>query len=158
MTDLDPTGGTLASGRRDVESCRACESTALSWTRTIPDHEYAVAAYTRYARCTRCASISQVPMPDVSDLTAFYPDTYHSLHGDSRLQRIRNDLRIQRLRALVFRERWGSNILGRWVLGPLFFADIDSGTGNTIATWDSRTIQRMPTRSMSRAGSSSPFW
>ena len=40
-------------------------------------------------------------MPGVSELTAFYPDTYHSLHGDSRIQRIRNDLRIRRMRALT---------------------------------------------------------
>jgi fatty acid desaturase len=33
----------------------------------------------------------------------------------------------------VFRERWASNVLGRWVLGPLFFADFD---GYRKRHWD----------------------
>jgi SAM-dependent methyltransferase len=100
MPDQDLADVRIVPVERGSESCPACESTAFSWTRTVPDHEYAVKGATTYACCSRCGSIYQAPMPEVSELAAYYPDTYHTLHGDGRLQRIRDGFRVRRLRAL----------------------------------------------------------
>jgi SAM-dependent methyltransferase len=67
-------------------------------------------------------------MPDMSELTAFYPASYHSLHGDSRLQGIRNDLRIRRLRSLATG------------MGPIL--DYGCGDGSFLM----RAAERMPGR------------
>ena len=61
MTGLEPTGGTIASASRGAGRAQLARRQPSLGTRTIPDHEYALAGRTTYACCTRCSSISQVP-------------------------------------------------------------------------------------------------
>lgn len=67
----------------------------------VPDHEYGVPFVATYARCERCGTEAQAPMPDDATLASFYPPTYHSMRADGLLVRMRNDVRWKRLASLL---------------------------------------------------------
>jgi len=81
--------------------CPACGARGLGERRSVPDHEYGLAHRACYTRCGACASEFQTPMPDLAALASWYPPSYHSMGGGSRLLEIRHDLRLRRLGRLL---------------------------------------------------------
>ena len=84
-----------------AETCPACGRAGRVTVRTVPDHEYGLAHRVRYATCADCESEYQTPMPTLGELADFYPSDYHSMQGGGFLQRLRDTLRLRRLRRLL---------------------------------------------------------
>src|SRR5262245_9343602 len=81
--------------------CPGCESSEASNICPIPDHEYGLVTLARYAHCDICQTAFQVPMPSEVELSAFYPANYHSMSGGGVLMRLRHELRMRRLKAVL---------------------------------------------------------
>jgi SAM-dependent methyltransferase len=81
--------------------CPACGSFERSAFLPVDDFEYRVGYLASYASCSKCQSVYQVPMPTPETLASFYPASYHSMLPRGRLSRLRNRLRLRRLRALI---------------------------------------------------------
>ena len=64
----------------------------------VEDHEYRIPYTALYVSCGACGSAHQVPMPSPEILSSFYPENYHSQVGKGTLGRIRNALRLGRLK------------------------------------------------------------
>jgi SAM-dependent methyltransferase len=86
---------------RTAVGCPACGGLVESEAIEIPDHEYGLEQLARYAECQACGTIFQNPMPDVSELTKFYPPDYHSMTHGGLLNSVRNEMRIRRLTKLA---------------------------------------------------------
>lgn len=91
----------LASNRSASNSCPACGALANHEGTAVPDHEYGLSYVARYIECRVCGTLFQEAMPTISELAAFYPSDYHSMTHAGWLNRIRNDLRIRRLKGLL---------------------------------------------------------
>jgi hypothetical protein len=93
-------------GRKDTEaleasiSCPACEGTNMRGTVQVPDHEYGVDYVATFESCRDCRTEFQRPMPSGGQLSSFYPPNYHSM-ADGGFLRLRHEMRIRRLRALL---------------------------------------------------------
>jgi SAM-dependent methyltransferase len=81
-------------------NCPACGARDIVSEIAVPDHEYGVDHVARYATCSGCASLYQRPMPGTDELASFYPPDYHSMTGQGALDRVRDDMRLRRLRAI----------------------------------------------------------
>lgn len=83
-----------------ITVCPACNATNQSEIVKIPDHEYGLTEVARFAKCAGCGTLFQFPMPDGTSLARFYPSDYHSMTHAGFLSRIRNGMRLRRLRKL----------------------------------------------------------
>lgn len=81
--------------------CPACGARAILSRRTVADHEYGLNYLAAYACCGNCKSLFQIPMPSVSELSCFYPESYHSMHGNNLLARLKSRLRIARIKSCI---------------------------------------------------------
>lgn len=81
--------------------CPACEAVDVNCTYTVADHEYGLAYKAEYLFCNGCGTLSQYPMPDISQLAQFYPHGYHSFGGNNCLARLRHRQRIKKLEPLI---------------------------------------------------------
>jgi trans-aconitate methyltransferase len=81
--------------------CPACQSETIQSLFTVPDHEYNLDYLAQYARCWECSSFFQSPMPDLNQLSRFYPATYHSFDINSILGKLKHRQRLRRLRSLI---------------------------------------------------------
>ena len=84
--------------------CPACDAPVTSSPTKIPDREYGISWVASYALCSECGSCFQAPMPQVSQLSDFYPAGYHSFGRAGVLTRIRFDMRIRRLRSFAMQQ------------------------------------------------------
>src|SRR5262245_54988416 len=88
------------SARRDgVPPCPACETREAMRVVDVLDHEYAMPYVAHYVHCGACATVYQHPMPNETDLSGFYPASYHSMTDGGRLMDARRAMRVKRLRA-----------------------------------------------------------
>jgi SAM-dependent methyltransferase len=67
----------------------------------VPDREYGLERVATYVTCAGCGTLYQQPMPDTSELPAYYPAEYHSQVGQGPLGRLRHDVRLRRLTTLA---------------------------------------------------------
>jgi SAM-dependent methyltransferase len=81
--------------------CPACQSEAIQDLFAVPDHEYNLEYQAQYARCWECSSFFQSPMPDLNQLSRFYPATYHSFDTNSMLGKLKHRQRLRRLRSFI---------------------------------------------------------
>jgi SAM-dependent methyltransferase len=81
--------------------CPACQQECDTLGAEIPDHEYGLSNRAYYVECASCGTVFQSPMPGLEELATYYPADYHSMTHSGFLNRVRNDLRIRRLRALA---------------------------------------------------------
>lgn len=97
----DPRLCTLPLDPRLWSPCPACGSQPQgpASEHSIPDHEYGLPGFTRYADCRACGSTSQRPMPDEAQLLRAYPPGYHSQTRGGLLRRVRHELRLRHLLA-----------------------------------------------------------
>jgi SAM-dependent methyltransferase len=93
--------GASAAIAAGYAACPACGSPEVAAARRIPDHEYGIAFEAEYARCGRCGSEYQMPMPASEQLAAWYPPQYHSMQGRGWLGRLRHGVRYRRVRKLL---------------------------------------------------------
>jgi 2-polyprenyl-3-methyl-5-hydroxy-6-metoxy-1,4-benzoquinol methylase len=92
----------LTEAKTSVQTkCPACESETVQSRFAVPDHEYNLAYQAQYARCRECSSYFQSPMPDLNQLSGFYPANYHSFDTDSILSKLKHRQRLRRLRSFV---------------------------------------------------------
>ncbi len=90
-------------GRSEVLTvcCPACGAPEASPPIGVPDREYGLERVARYVTCAGCGTLYQQPMPDTSELPAYYPAEYHSQVGQGPLGRLRHDVRLRRLTTLA---------------------------------------------------------
>jgi len=81
--------------------CPACGSNEVIGQHLVEDYEYRIAYQAFYSVCGQCRSLFQTPMPAPETLSSFYPDHYHSQTNQGMLNRIRNLLRLSRLRPFL---------------------------------------------------------
>lgn len=81
--------------------CPACRQGMPVRPLEIPDHEYEIPFRACYSQCDGCGSLYQTPMPTMAELASFYPRDYHSYTSAGLLTRIRLDMRIRRVAALL---------------------------------------------------------
>src|ERR1700722_4341 len=81
--------------------CPGCDSADVADGIRVPDHEYGLSYVPRYKECGACGTLFQDPMPTLVELACFYPPDYHSMTHGGLLSRIRNRIRIRRLRKLL---------------------------------------------------------
>ena len=67
----------------------------------VPDHEYGVDYVATFESCRDCRTEFQRPMPSGDQLSSFYSANYHSMADGGFLLRLRHEMRIRRLRALL---------------------------------------------------------
>ena len=67
----------------------------------MPDHEYGLPHVVTYRRCDDCGSLSQDPMPNLRELSAYYPANYHSFGPRSPLASLKHRARLERIRSLL---------------------------------------------------------
>jgi len=101
-------GSAVSQMEGQVANCPACCNAAVPGLLKIPDREYGLDYLAAYACCEKCQTLYQSPMPDGKQLLSFYPANYHSMTDGGLLLRMRHDMRINRLKALV---KSGDNIL-----------------------------------------------
>jgi SAM-dependent methyltransferase len=82
-------------------NCPACHSSLIARTYSVPDHEYQRSFRAQYALCGQCGSLFQTPMPDMAELSSFYPSDYHSFSGNNFLMKLKNKQRFRSLRKLL---------------------------------------------------------
>jgi SAM-dependent methyltransferase len=85
----------------DQPICPACCGAEVVKVCLVPDHEYGLKYLGQYVDCAACRTVFQFPMPDIAELSAFYPKNYHSMNSKGLLNRIRHDIRVQRLKSLT---------------------------------------------------------
>jgi SAM-dependent methyltransferase len=81
--------------------CPACQSETIQSLFTVPDHEYNLDYLAQYARCWECLSFFQSPMPDLNQLSRFYPANYHSFDINTIFGKLKQRQRLRRLRSFV---------------------------------------------------------
>jgi SAM-dependent methyltransferase len=81
--------------------CPACQHETIQSVFAVPDHEYNLEYQAQYSRCRECSSFFQSPMPDLNELSRFYPATYHSFDTASILSKLKQRQRLRRLRSFV---------------------------------------------------------
>src|SRR5262245_27660855 len=81
--------------------CRACGSVAGGEGIRVPDHEYGLPQLATYRRCHGCGSLSQDPMPNLRELAAYYPASYHSFGPQNGLASLKHRARLKRIRSLL---------------------------------------------------------
>src|SRR6476646_388606 len=81
--------------------CPACQCETIQSLLAVPDHEYNLEYEAQYARCRECSSFFQSPMPDLNELSRFYPAAYHSFDSDGILSKLKHRQRLRRLRSFV---------------------------------------------------------
>lgn len=81
--------------------CPACGGSSSSPVLRVPDHEYALDYVASYVHCGDCGTAFQHPMPWGEQLAAFYPAAYHAQGRRGFLAKLRNQLRLRRLVALL---------------------------------------------------------
>ena len=91
---------TAAPSPRDAQ-CPACGEGRGGAIVAVPDREYRLAYLASYFTCAACGTCFQSPMPDVDQLAAFYPPTYHAQTSSGLLDQARQALRLRRLRPLM---------------------------------------------------------
>jgi len=114
----------LKEARTDTKTsvqtrCPACQCETIQSLFTVPDHEYNLEYQAQYARCRECSSFFQSPMPDLNELSRFYPGTYHSFDTHGILSKLKHRQRLRRLRSLVDSD-------------PISLLDYGCGTGAFI--------------------------
>ena len=81
--------------------CPACQSRVIQSLFAVPDHEYNLDYQAQYAFCRECSSFFQSPMPDLIQLSHFYPANYHSFDINNILVQLKQRQRLRRLRSFV---------------------------------------------------------
>lgn len=81
--------------------CVACGELVPRRALEVPDHEYGLSYVARFVDCERCRSSYQDPMPASEELASFYPATYHSMGRRGFLTKVRNEMRLRRLRSIA---------------------------------------------------------
>lgn len=82
-------------------TCPACGAPEASAPLDVPDREYTLEKVATYVTCAGCGTLFQEPMPDTSELPAYYPADYHSQTGQGPVGRLRHDVRLRRLTSLA---------------------------------------------------------
>lgn len=86
-------------------SCPACGSPKRERSFHVPDHEYNLRHRTEYALCADCGTLVQTPIPDLEQLSAYYPAEYHSFGAGGLLARLKDRARLRRLKSFAHAER-----------------------------------------------------
>ncbi len=81
--------------------CPACQSETIQSLFAVPDHEYNLDYQAQYARCWECSSFFQSPIPNLIELSHFYPPNYHSFELNGVLGKLKHRQRLRRLRSFV---------------------------------------------------------
>jgi len=81
-----------------VPICPICKSGHVQEEFIVPDNEYGLAYKAKYVHCADCGCLYQSPMPNDSQLSSFYPETYHSMLSKSIIARIKNNMRLNSLK------------------------------------------------------------
>lgn len=81
--------------------CLVCSSSTVKETFSIPDNEYGLSYRATYVDCGGCGCFYQFPMPDDAQLASFYPTVYHSMHSKSLIARMKNSLRLKKLKSIL---------------------------------------------------------
>lgn len=84
-----------------VKMCPACGASSAGPVRNVPDYEYRVHDKACYVDCGQCRTVFQTPMPVFAELSASYPAHYHSQSNQGVVNRIRNRMRLDRLKSLI---------------------------------------------------------
>ena len=82
-------------------NCPVCEEAKISQSFEIYDHEYNIVKAAHYSQCDNCNVISQFPMPDMKELSSFYPQEYHSMSPNSLIAKLKYQLRWSGLKKLI---------------------------------------------------------
>jgi SAM-dependent methyltransferase len=85
--------------------CPGCASSEIAASYKIPDHEYDVGYLATYSQCAGCGTLVQTPIPDLEQLSAFYPAEYHSFTSAGLLAGLKDRARLGRLTSLLSTDR-----------------------------------------------------
>ena len=81
--------------------CPACGSPRRQVSYRVPDHEYDIGRTAEYSLCADCGTLCQTPIPDLEELSTFYPPDYHSFGASGLLAGLKDRARLGRLKSLV---------------------------------------------------------
>ncbi|MFP6661134.1 MAG: class I SAM-dependent methyltransferase [Myxococcota bacterium] len=96
-----------AESQNEMPRCGACDEPLAGGVGaeriSVPDHEYRTPVRVEYHTCASCKSLTQVPMPDATQLATFYVPGYHSFAAGEagRLARWKHRSRLAGLRPLL---------------------------------------------------------
>ena len=82
-------------------SCPCCENNNISRTYKVPDNEYNINRLSTYYECSNCSAFFQFPMPNLAELSSFYPSEYHSMSPNSLISKLKYRIRYTGLKKLI---------------------------------------------------------
>jgi SAM-dependent methyltransferase len=93
---------TIAAASVEIlEPCGACGYVGEGRLWPVFDHEYDRPFRAKYRECVKCGTLTQTPMPSLTQLAAFYPSDYHSFSPTDRLMKARISMRVNRLKKVL---------------------------------------------------------